>query len=350
MLFDELPGLAAMPWRALAHLPTPVESCDAIAPWLGRTGVFMKRDDLVSPLYGGNKVRRFEFVLADAEARDRKRIVTTGGIASTQVMATATFGRACGFAVRAVLFDQPLTHFARRAVLADVSLGAELVWGGGYATTIARTLAAYHRDRGNYFVMPGASDPMANLGYLDAMLELDAQVRAGELPRPDVIVVPSGSSGTLAALALGAAYLGWDTEIVGVRITAWIACNRLTVSRVLHATSRFVAQRDPRWTRRALRPRWSIHHSAIGEGYGYPTRESVEAIAQVQTLIGTPGEVTYTGKALVGLRALAHEERFRGKTLLLWNTLSAVSPEVAPDARARVPRSLEWMFERPTVA
>jgi hypothetical protein len=51
------------------------------------------------------------------------------------------------------------------------------------------------------------------------MLELDAQVRAGAMPRPDAIVLPTGSSGTLAALALGAAHLGWDTEIVGVRTT-----------------------------------------------------------------------------------------------------------------------------------
>lgn len=348
-LFDVFPGLSSLPFRALADVPTPVESCDAIAPWLGRSGIFMKRDDLISPLYGGNKVRRFEFLLADAMAKGRKRIVTAGGVASTQVMATAMFGRACGLAVRAVLFDQPLTRFAQRAVLTDVSAGAELLWGGGYATTVVRTIAAYRRDDGNYFVPPGASDPLSNLGYIDAMLELDAQVRRGELPRPDVIVLPTGSSGTLAALALGAAYLGWDTEIVGVRITARIACNRITIGHIVRSTAKFIAAREPRWTLRQ-KPRWSLFHGAIGEGYGHPTPEAIDAIDRVRTLIGTEGEVTYTGKALAGLRAIAADARYRGKNILLWNTLSATTPEIAPDARERVPSSLSWMFEREVVA
>ncbi len=68
---------------ALAEVPTAVEACDAIHDWLGRDGVFMKRDDLVSRLYGGNKVRRYEFVLADAKERGAKRIVTLGGLASS---------------------------------------------------------------------------------------------------------------------------------------------------------------------------------------------------------------------------------------------------------------------------
>jgi D-cysteine desulfhydrase len=347
-LFAELPGLASVPFRPLAHVPTRVDVCDAIAPWLGRSGVFMKRDDLISPLYGGNKVRRFEFVLADAEARGAKRIVTTGGIASTQVMATAMFARACGFGVRAVLFDQPLTRFAQNAVLTDASASVELIWGGGYLTTAARTLAAYLRDEGNYFVPPGASDPISNLGYIDAMFELRDQVERGELPRPDVIVLPTGSSGTLAALALGAAHLGWDTEIVGVRITARIACNRITIGHVIRRTNNYIAEREPRWHART--PRWSLHHGAIGAGYGYPTPEAIEASLQVKSLIGTEGEVTYTGKALAGLRAIVADARYRNKNILLWNTLSAVTPELAPDARARVPRSLQWMFERPVVA
>src|SRR5262245_46004453 len=126
-LSDAFPGLAGkLPWRSLAQVPTAVEPCDAIAGWLGRGGVWIKHDDQISPLYGGNKVRRYEFVLADALERGSRRIVTAGGLASTQVMATALFGRALGLQVQAVLFDQPVTRFARRAMLADVTAGAEL--------------------------------------------------------------------------------------------------------------------------------------------------------------------------------------------------------------------------------
>jgi len=351
LLFDALPDLARkVPWTALAHVPTAVDPCDAIAPWLGRERVFMKRDDLISPLYGGNKVRRYEFVLADAKAKGARRIVTAGGIASTQVMATALFGRALGFEVRAVLFDQPVTEFAKQAIVGFVDAGAELVHGGGYAMTAWRTLRAMRRDAYNYLILPGAANPLANLGYIDAMLELAAQVERGETPRPDVIVLPTGSSGTLAALALGCAHLGWATEIVGVRITTALACNRFTVGMVIRATDRFLAARDRRWQAVRGRVRYSLYGAALGRGYGYPTPEAVEGAGMVERLTGARGEVTYSGKALAALHALAQEPAYRGKTLLLWNTLSTPRPKPAPGALERVPPSLRWVLEDRAVA
>jgi D-cysteine desulfhydrase len=240
-LFDALPGLAGrVPWMPLVEGPTPVERCEAIAPWLGCDDVWIKRDDRCSRVYGGNKVRRYEFVLADALERGAKTVVTAGGLASTQVMATALLGARIGLGVQAVLFDQPVTQFARRAMLADVTAGAELIHGGGYGPTALRTVRARLTTPSSYLILPGAAEPLANLGYLDAMLELDEQVRAGQCPRPEAIVLPTGSSGTLAALALGAAWLGWSTEIVGVRITTSLACNRLTIGLIAAETRRFV--------------------------------------------------------------------------------------------------------------
>jgi D-cysteine desulfhydrase len=349
LLFAEFPTIArALPWTPLAHGPTAVEPCTAIADYLGRDDVWMKRDDLISPLYGGNKVRRYEFVLADALARGARAIVTTGGLASTQVTATALFGRALGLPVRAVLFDQPLTAFGRTAVLANVTAGAEVIYGGGYLGTVARTLLTARRTPDRYVILPGAPEPLANLGYIDAMLELAEQVRAGQMPRPDVIVLPTGSSGTLAALALGAAYLGWPTEILGVRITARIACNRFTIGLILRATTRFVRARAPAFGRaldaRARPPRFALFHGAIGRGYGYPTPDAIEGTRQLARLTGATGEVTYSGKALAGLRAIAGDKRYAGKTILLWNTLSTPRPAVAPDAERSVPPALAWMF------
>lgn len=347
-LFEELPGLATLPWMPLAHVPTPVESCDGIADWLGRKGIWMKRDDLASPLYGGNKVRRYELVLADALAKGKKRIVTAGGLASTQAMATALFGRAIGMPVRIVLFDQPVTHFAKEALLVDADADAELVWGGGYLTTIYRTWRALGDDA--YLILPGAANPLANLGYVDAMIELSDQVKRGELPRPDAIVLPTGSSGTLAALALGAAWLGWDTEIIGVRITLAIACNRLTIGQIVRATDKFIAAREPRWKRQSKNVRYSLFGGALGKGYGYPTSDAVEGIAQMQRLTGEPGEVTYSGKALAGLRAIAKQPRWQGKNLLLWNTLSTPRPAVSDDAKQKLPASLRFVLDADEVA
>jgi D-cysteine desulfhydrase len=351
LLFREFPELAKnTPWMPLAHVPTAVEPCDAIAGWLGRSsGVFMKRDDLVSPLYGGNKVRRYEFLLADARARGKKRIVTVGGLASTQAMATVLFGRALDFEVRLVLFDQPVTGFALDAVRGFVAGGAEVIYGGGYAMSALRAYRAQTRERGeNYFIMPGAAGALANLGYIDAMLELGGQVERGEAPRPDVIVLPSGSSGTLAALALGAAYLGWETEIVGVRITTALATNRLSVGRVVANTDRALAKREPRWKPLRDRARWRLYGGALGAGYGHPTPAAIEGAAQVEALTGAHGEVTYSGKALVGLRELLAEPRYRDKVFLFWNTLSTPRPTVDP--RAALPDAFAWMERAPLVA
>jgi D-cysteine desulfhydrase len=351
LLFDALPDLAReVPWTPLAHVPTAVEPCDAIADWLGRSGVFMKRDDLVSPLYGGNKVRRYEFVLADAKKRGARRLVTVGGIASTQVMATALFGRALGFEVRAVLFDQPVTEFAKEAIVGFVDSGAEIVHGGGYAATAWRTWRAMRHDRGNYLILPGAANALANLGYVDAALELAAQVERGEAPRPDVVVLPTGSSGTLAALALGFAHLGWDTEVVGVRITSALACNRVTVGMVIRGTDRFLAARDARWKPVRGRVRTSLYGAALGEGYGFPTPEAIEGAAMVERLTGARGEVTYSGKALAALRTIASRPGYEKKTILLWNTLSTPRPRPPREARDRVPASLSWVLERDAVA
>jgi D-cysteine desulfhydrase len=351
LLFDALPDLARdVPWTPLAHVPTAVEPCDALSGWLGRSGIFMKRDDRVSPLYGGNKVRRYEFLLADAKARGATRIVTAGGIASTQVMATALFGARLGFAVCAVLFDQPVTEFARTSILGFADAGAELVRGGGYVMTALRTIKAMRRAPGSYFILPGAAEPLANLGYVDAMLELAGQVERGEAPRPDVIVLPTGSSGTLAALALGAAHLGWQTEIVGVRITSPLACNRLTVGWVIRSTDRFLARHDARWKPRRAHVRYRLRGDELGPGYGFPTPAATEAAARWRDLTGVTGEVTYSGKALAAVRALAKDAAYADKTILLWNTLSTPRPALGPDVRARVPASLEWVFEEPTVA
>lgn len=343
--FPELPGV--VPFRALVHAPTPVEPI-AASDYFERGDLWIKRDDLVSPLYGGNKVRRFEFLFADLAARNARRIVTAGGIASTQVMATALFGQALGLPVRAVLFDQAVTRFAREAVLTDVAAGAELLYGGGYARTAYRTWRELKREEGNALLMPGASSALANLGYLDAMLELDAQVRDGQMPRPDVIVVPTGSAGTLAALALGAAWLGWSTEVVGVRIATLVACNRLTVSFIIRKTRRLVARYEPRFA--AVSPRFTLFHGAIGPGYGEPTPAAIEGIAQMQRLTGHAGEVTYSGKALAALRALCRDPRYATRNILFWHTLSSVRPVIPAGTEERVPAELRYVMRETPVA
>lgn len=347
-LFDEFPDLAkGTPWMPLANVPTAVEPCDAIADWLGRSDVFMKRDDLISPIYGGNKVRRWEFVLADVKRKGKTKIVTLGGLASTQAMATTLFGKSLGFDVHIVLFDQPVTNFGRDAVRGMLAAGAELEYGGNYVSTAYKTWRALKRAGSDgYFIMMGASNPLANLGFIDAMLELRQQVEAKEAPRPDYIVVPTGSAGTLAALALGAAYFGWPTEVVGVRIASPLVCNRFMVDRVIAATDAALTKRAGKWKSQKANVKYTLYKDALGKGYGYPTPAALEGMERIKDLTGTLGEVTYSGKALDATRALA--KAHPNANILFWNTLSTVRPPAPADVA--IPKSLKWLFEEPVLA
>src|SRR6202034_275306 len=122
-----------------------------------------------------------------------------------------------------------------------------------------------------------------------AALELGEQVERGECPRPDFVVLPSGSGGTLAGravgvgllrwataglagLAIGFAILGWPTTVIGVRITDRIACNRFTVGHLVRSCTRYLRRQSERYRALTLPAvRYSLFQGAIGRGYGYPT-------------------------------------------------------------------------------
>ena len=191
-------------------------------------------------------------------------------------------------------------------------------------------------------ILPGASSPMAVLGYVDAMLELGEQVERGELPRPDLVVVSTGSGGTLAGLSIGAAILGWETLPIGVRITELFACNRATIRFLIAMTLRFLEKRAPSFSRKRIaRPKFALHHGAIGGGYGFPTDDAIEAIPIVEKLLGVPGEVTYSGKGLAGLRAIGRENP--DAKIVYWATLSSVKPALPADLA--LPAGFERAFE-----
>lgn len=328
-LIAEYPRLReSIPWIGLTSGPTPVELCSSIATYLGRDDVWMKRDDAIHPVFGGNKIRRFEHILADAQNRGANEIITVGGLASTQVLATILLGKNLGFDVTSVLFDQPITSFARQSLLRQASAGGRMIYGGSYARTAFLTIAKLWRARkSSYFVPPGASGALANMGYVAAAFELADQVRRGDMPRPDVIVVPAGSGGTAAALCVGTSLLGWDTTIVAVRITERIACNRVTLATITEVTKAYLSKRVGGLPRRtSSKARIEMDHTCAGRGYGHPTKDAIAACSEVERLIGVPGEITYSAKTLVGLRRAC--AAYPGKTILLWNTLSSVWPMV----------------------
>lgn len=296
------------PRIALGVYPTPVESLDACGLWV-------KRDDQTSPVYGGNKVRKLEYLLADARARGKSHLVTVGAVGSHHVLATSLFGKAQGFSVRAVLAPQPWNPRVGDTWRADVASGATLRAARSYAG--AAWQVAFELRRDTYLVPLGGSNVVGDFGYVDAARELAAQVEAGALPEPARIVVAMGSGGTAAGLAAGLEATGLGTVVVGVVVATppWIVARLAR-----HMTARLA--RGLGVSVRRAQERLSIDASFLGDGYGLETAASRRAMARAAEA-GLALDPTYTSKAFAA--ALTYRQR-PGLTLY-WHTLSSAPME-----------------------
>lgn len=301
------------PRLAFGSYPTPVERLERLSS--ERTTLWVKRDDLTSKLYGGNKVRKLDHILAEARARGRERLVTFGAAGSHHVLATALFGRLAGFAVDAVVFPQPASAHARENLLADVAQGAHLHPVSTYLAAPLELLAQWRRDA--YFVAAGGSSVAGTLGYVEAGRELAAQIRAGELPEPDEIVVALGSGGTAAGLAVGLALEKLSTKVIGVCV--------VDPARPFVAFTRWLARRTAKSA--GARPgdvdvdaRLEFDTRWLGRGYGYPTDEGRRASARAREG-GLVLDPTYTAKSFAA--ALDRVDRGDKKHVLYWHTLSS---------------------------
>lgn len=299
----------------IGNYPTPVE------PLGSRHGnLWIKRDDLVAPRYGGNKVRKLERLLVDARAQKKRRIVTIGAGGSHQVLATAIYGADAGFEVEAVLVPQPGTDHARANLRLGLAQGLRVVVAPSWNAAPAVISALLGRDA--YLFPLGGSNALSSLGFVDAAKELEAQVHAGEVPEPDVIVVALGSGGTAAGLAVGLAATSLATRVIGVAVSPPLKVVELMTQRLVKKTAALagVTIDDARPARLEIDRRW------LGRGYGFSTHEGDLAMAEASRF-GFLLDPTYTAKAYAA--ALDHA---RTKRVLYWHTLSS-----APMSLAEVP-------------
>lgn len=331
----------------LAELPTPVER----AAWLDgpATSVWIKRDDRSSSIYGGGKVRKLEWILANPPYDDARPIVSVGGTGSHHLLALALFLRARARQLHAWVFEQTWTPHVQRNFAVLVSLGTRLWPVPTRAQLPLAALAYYGWDAppviGTYMAA-GASTPLGCFGFVEAGLELAGQIAAGELPHPDAIYVTAGSAGTSAGLVLGLALAGVRTELRLVSSVERWAFNRGLLElklRAAHAALR--AHGLPEAQRRSA-SQWiadagvtiAIDHAQVGGGYGVPT-EAARAACELGRAHGLALETTYTGKCVAAVRA--HEGARRGKprNVLVWNTHAGndLSRWIVDDWRTRSP-------------
>jgi D-cysteine desulfhydrase len=336
-LFRFDPALrGAFPRHPIVTGPTPVEPLPLGG--LPEGALYVKRDERCSPLYGGNKPRKLEWILGAALARGSRRLVTTGGLGTHHGLATTILARDAGLATTLVLVMQPVTAAVQRSLLLDAAWGAELRWGRnlpGAAAQVVRALAlATLRGERPVLVPTGGSSPRGQLGIVSAACELAEQVRAGALPEPAEIWVAVGSGGTLAGLVAGLALAGLRSRVVGVLVTDILPPSPRRLARMARATLRELRRAAPRLPELAIRAdAFDLVRSQLGPGYGAPTDAARAAVAAAAAR-GLALETTYTGKCLAAVLARARQGGLRGP-LLFWNTFNAV------DLESRAPAPLD---------
>ncbi len=223
-LVRRFPALERVPHIALGNFPTPVQRLSRDDD--GGTGeLWIKRDDLTASPLGGNKVRALEFLLAGLAPGEI--VLTAGGEGSTHVLTTATWVRALGGETRAVRWRHEMNPSAIVVAERARSICASVITTTGPAIGLLRAHTA--RRRGVRWIPPGGTSPLGMLGHVNAALELAEQIARGEMPAPARVVLPVGSGGTAAGLALGFAIAGVDTIVVGARVAPRIAAGRRRV-------------------------------------------------------------------------------------------------------------------------
>lgn len=310
---------AGIPRVGLGSFPTPVEAAPGLGQALDVSHLYLKRDDRSARLYGGNKVRKLEFLLGEALAADCQRVVTGGGVGSNHVLATATHAREVGLDPRAVQFPQPATDHLRANLRALAGLDPELVLAGSkllFPAYLLRERVAARQSETLYYLPAGGSSPVGTLGFVAAGEELARQVQRGACPRPDVVVVPASSGGTLAGLLVGIDRTGLDTRVVGVRVADRYVTNRLRIARLASRTAALLPG-----GRRYTRDEVTLLSGYRGSGYAEPTAAG-ERVSKLAADHGIGLDPTYTAKTVAAIAGEFDDER-----VLYWHTLSARRPE-----------------------
>jgi len=318
---------------ALANLPTPVGT-GTVPTAAGARDISIKYDNLTSSYYGGNKLRKLEYLLQCAIDRRAKCVATFGSVASNHALATALYAQRLDLGCTCLLSHQVETPAVVKVLRLLMQCGAEIVrYGGSRASRIA-TMRRHVQGRRCRVIPLGGSSWLGTVGYVAAGLEFADQVRAGDIAAPARIYMATGTMGSAAGLALGLALAGLPSEVQAVRVSPGAIMNRERLNRLMAKTAAMLNRLDdsiPADLDR--RTRIEVRHEFYGDGYARSTPATDTAIGVAHEALGLDLEATYTGKAMAALLHDAGRARHRDASLMLWNTYNS---NPLPELRASV--------------
>lgn len=329
-LFRDYPSLGKrFPRVSLAVLPTPVERLEQIGSELGIGSLYIKRDDLTGTVYGGNKVRKLEFLLGDVLQTNAKEVMTVGFAGSNHTLATAIYAHQVGLRSNSLLLPQANAYYVRRNLLASYYYNARLCYYRNLRLLCIGIIGQHLRGimkNGaiTRFIPAGGSSPLGILGYVNAAMELRDQISAGLLPEPDLIYVPLGSMGTSVGLMLGLKAVGLRTRVISVRVIEEHMASPRQMVRLVRETGTLLAQSASNFPRVEISEKdLSIRNDCLGEGYSRFTQKGMEAATSMKTRAGIVLNGTYSAKAFSALLDDARKKILAGKTIVFWNTYNS---------------------------
>ncbi len=289
---------------------------------LSGLGIWVKEDGAFgSGGWGGNKVRKLEWLIPDAQRRGRRSILTFGGLGTNWGLATALYAREHGLETALALVDQPIDDHVRAQLARLEASGACIHRTRTKARTVAMLpwLLVRHARGGRppYLLPAGGSSPVGALGYVEAALEIAAQVADGALPEPAHVVVPVGTGGTAAGLALGFQIAGLRTRVLGVVVNDQLRLDATVLVRLARRSAALLERRGARPGQLQLEPGMlDLTRDQIGAGYGHSTEAATHAaaLAAEERLALDP---VYTAKAMAGLLALREAGRLDDRVLFV---------------------------------
>lgn len=303
-------ALARFPRLDLAGGPTPLDKLERLTAQLGRD-LYIKRDDTTPFALGGNKVRKLEFLAADALKAGADTLVTAGAIQSNHVRQTAAVAAKLGLRCLALLEnpigtdDSNYLSNGNRLLLDLFGAEVELVPNLDTADELLAQAGERLRREGRkpYIVPIGGSNALGALGYVRAGLELAEQIQLSGQAF-SAVVLASGSAGTHAGLAIALAEVLPAVDVIGVTVSRTDAAQRPKVEGLVARTLELLGHDAP------AQPTIQLWDEYFGPRYGEPNTGTLEAVRLLASQEGLLLDPVYTGKAMAGLLEGIQRNRF----------------------------------------
>ncbi len=302
-----------IPRLHLAHLPTPLEVLPRLTAELSGPKLFIKRDDLTGIAMGGNKVRKLEYLIAEAQANGARTLITMGAAQSNHARQTAALAAKLGF--RCVLVLSREEHEIEDGnILLDRIYGAEIIWSE--RSSRDETLKSVFEENWKmgerpYLIPLGGSNPIGTLGYYTAFEEYLSQET-----QVDWMVVASSSGGTQAGLELGKRITQWEGKVLGINVGSDEKDLGFKIADLCQEAAERIGS-----GLKCNPAEIIVNDDYCGAGYGNPTGIEMEAIRLFAKLEGILLDPVYTGRAAAGMIDLIRNGFFKpGEKILIWHT------------------------------